>query len=129
MSISYRMRRTLSLLCLLLVAWSQARAADCPMTGGREQAGAHPHAVHSPGHHAHGHGHHGAPGHTDAPAPPQHAQGCGALMTCGAQAAASADGALSASVTAGGDAPRILPARYLSPDLGSDPPPPRLAVL
>ena len=128
MSISYRMRRTLSLVFLLLVAWSQARAFDCPMEGGRERAGAHSHAVHPPSHqHGHG-GHHGAPGHSDAPAP-QHAQGCGALMTCGAQAVASADAALSAAFAAGDDAPRILSARYLSPDLGFDPPPPRLAVL
>jgi hypothetical protein len=129
MSISYRMRRTLSLVFLLLVAWSQARALDCPMEGVEEGAAAHSHAVQSPGHHDHGHGHHGAPGHTEAPAPQQHAQGCGALMACGPQAVASPDGALSAAATAGGDAPRILPARYLSPDLGFDPPPPRLAVL
>jgi hypothetical protein len=112
------MSRTLAALLLVAFAWSQAFAADCPLAAPAAGAEAHAHAE-MPAHHAGGSRH--------APAEHHRAAECVLAMACGA-----------AALPLSGEQSAVLPlpsagiawpatSAYLSPVLGSDPPPPRLA--
>ncbi|HWK89036.1 MAG TPA: hypothetical protein VNP72_03550 [Longimicrobium sp.] len=120
--------RMLSLLLLACLAWTRAAAADCPAApaAGPEPAHAHApasaHTHHAPAQeptqHHHPDGEHGGP--------LQHAGGgCTLVMHCGAAAlpAAAPDGGADGLLPGRGMA--AARAAYLSPVLGTDPPPPR----
>jgi hypothetical protein len=127
------MTRAFAALLLLCFAWSQAFAADCPLaapagTDAAAHAGHAGHAGMTHGGHAHASTTSTRTEHAPRQAPAQHHRaGCVLAMACGAPALPHhvSESADLRQPTAGA----TWPARtaYLSPVLGSDPPPPRLA--
>jgi hypothetical protein len=125
------MTRTLAALLLACFAFAQAFAADCPLAA--PAAGAQAHAFASADVHGsmrmdahasadahHAHGPHDAPEH-------HHAAECVLAMSCGVAALPHSAVESTVPQQPAADAPWPATSAYLSPALGSDPPPPRLA--
>ena len=126
------MTRTLAALLLVCLAFAQAFAADCPLAAPAAGAQAltastdEHHADASMQMHAHASAHHAG---TPRSAPPEHhhAAECVLAMSCGVAALPrrTVESAVLGQPTLDVAWPATL--AYLSPVLGSDPPPPRLA--
>jgi hypothetical protein len=123
------MPRVLATLLLLCFAWSQAFAADCPLASLAGAAAAPAHTLHAE--HAHAlEAMHGMVGHTSPPrsSQPEHhrTSQCVLAMACGMAALPTHVGDSAGVRLSTRTVPWPAGAAYLSPVLGSDPPPPRL---